>query len=368
MSNLKLSTDSYSFQDLEEKYRGFLAPSFQILIEGRNISTENMIISSLKVETSVQSTADSFSFTIANAFDYGTREFNVDWIDQYFTPTKSIEIKLGYVDKLETVMSGVITKVSYQYPKNGYPTINVSGMDLSFVMMRGKKIVDWSGKTFSEIVSAIGQQYALNLDIDQSDKKYDYHAQYFKDNFNFIKSLAQEINYDFAIIGKTLYFKKTLTGTSPMLELEWGKHLHSFSTTYDIADQVSKVVVLATENQKKLVYEGEATEVKKLGTNPKTGVDLMQVFGTNADDYQKEELKSEQDAQERAEAILNEQALKLVKGNGECIGLPEIQAGRYIKIKQMGQQLSQPYHIQSVTHSIGNSGYTTSFSFRGNAI
>lgn len=368
MSNLKLSTEKYTFQALEDKYRGFLAPAFQIMIEGKNIQKESMIISSVKVEMSVQSTADSFSFTIANAFDYASREFNSAWIEDYFTPAKSVEIKMGYVDKLETVMVGVITKVTYEYPKNGYPTIQVSGMDLSFVMMRGKKIVDWSGKKFSDIVSEIGKQYALHLDIDPSDKVHSYHAQSFKDNFNFIKSLAEEINYDFSIIGQTLYFKKPLTDTTPVIEFEWGKHLHSFSVTYDIADQVSKVVVVGTENQKKEVYIGEASKVKKLGTNSKTGVDLMKTFGVNADDYQKEELKSVDEAQKRAEAILNEKSMKMVKGSGECIGLPEMQAGRYIQIKKIGKKLSQPYHIQTVSHTIGKSGYITSFTFRGNAI
>lgn len=367
MSSLKIGKKHFTFDQLEEKYRSFLAPSFQILIEGKNILMEDMIIPSVKVDTSVQSTADSFSFSVANAFDYGTREFNNKWINQYLSPAKSVEIKMGYVDRLETVMEGVITKVSYDYPKSGYPTVNVTGMDMSFVMMRGKKFADWSGKKISDIVKEIGKKYSLNLEVDANETLYPTHAQE-TDNFNFIKSLADEINFDFSVIGKTLYFRKPLTGTSPMITLEWGKHLHSFSTTFNIADQVSKVVIFGSDNQTTEMYKGESTLVKKLGTNSKTGVDLMKVFGKNAEDYQKAKVESKKHAQDRAEAILNEKAMKLVTGNGECIGLPEIQAGRYLKVEHMGKQLSQPYYLYTVAHSVDKSGYTTKFSYGGNAI
>ncbi|GAA0377054.1 phage late control D family protein [Bacillus horti] len=368
MSNLKLSTKTYSFQQLEEKYRGFLAPAFQILVEGSNIQLEGMVLSNVKVSTSIQATADTFSFTVSNAFDFGKREFDSSWINKYFSPTKSVEIKMGYVDRFETVMEGIITKISYEYPKNGHPSIHVTGMDLSFLMMRGKKIKSWSDKSYSEIVTEIGGDYSLKLDVDSCPKTNSHHVQNFKDNFNFIKGLAKEVNYDFSIVGRTLYFKKPLTQAASVIELEWGKHLHSFSATHDISQQVSKVHVYGTNHKSKEVYSGEAAQINKLGSNAKTGADLMRSFGTNADDYNKEELQSAEEAKLRAEAILNETAMNLVQGNGECIGLPEIQAGRYLKLAKLGRHLSQPYHILTVTHSIGKTGYTTSFTFRGNAI
>src|SRR5207244_1861939 len=43
------------------------------------------------------------------------------------------------------------------------------------------------------------------------------------------------------------------------------------------------------------------------------------------------------------------------------IGLPQLRAGQFVRIEGAGKRFSGTYRLRKVTHSIGNSGYETSF-------
>lgn len=366
MSPLNLRTSSHTFDQLTNKYRNFIAPAFEVIIEGTNVLKENIAITSVKVESSVEEKADSFTFTIANAFDFIAREFK--WTKQYFSISKTIEIKMGYTDRLESVFQGLITSVSHDYPKDGNPTLTVKGMDMSFLMMRGKNSLTWTDKKHSDVIKEIGRKYVSKLQVDDTKLQMSIISQNAMEDFHFINKLANELNYDFFIIGNTLYFRKPFSSTTPVVTLQWGKYLHKFTVDLNLAAQVSKVIVRGWDDMKQQIVEATANSIKKLGTNSKTGMDMIKILGKNTVEHIQANVSSKQEAQERADAILTKRSMQLITGSGECIGIPEMQAGRYIKLEHVGKTLSQPYYLKSVTHSISKSGYTTSFTVGGNAI
>ena len=57
-----------------------------------------------------------------------------------------------------------------------------------------------------------------------------------------------------------------------------------------------------------------------------------------------------------------------MKGNAECIGIPQIEPMRTIKLENLGKRFSGRYYITSATHTINDSGYRTSFSVSKNSI
>ncbi len=79
-------------------------------------------------------------------------------------------------------------------------------------------------------------------------------------------------------------------------------------------------------------------------------------------------IDSQDEAKTHAEALLNKRSMKLISGQGECIGIPEIRAGRYIKLSGIGSKLSQPYYIVSTLHIVDETGYVTRFQVGGNAV
>ncbi len=366
MNNMKLSTTKYSFDALEKKYRNFIAPGFKLMIAGKDAVREGMAITDLSVETTSSEEADTVTFTVGNAYNLVSRDF--DWLDQYLTPGKTLEVQMGYTDQMSSMFFGYITSVQIQFPNGGTPQLSVTGMDLSFKMMRGRSAKSYANKRISDIVRELGQTYgATSFVIDRTSKVLPSFPKNPENDYQFLSKLALSLNYEFFVVGKTLYFRKKNKSKSPLMTLQWGKHLMSFQLEQNIADQVTSVNVRSWDPKTQKVIESSSSSVNKVGTNSKTGADLLKTLGTfeenlylNAEDAQ--------DAKAKAEAVMNERAMKLISGEGECIGLPEIRAGRYIQLDGLGRRLNQPYYISSASHSINESGYLTRFQVQGNAV
>ena len=54
----------------------------------------------------------------------------------------------------------------------------------------------------------------------------------------------------------------------------------------------------------------------------------------------------------------------LVKASGTCVGLPDLRAGRRVRIAGLGARFSGEYFITDTTHTINDNGYITKFNGR----
>jgi hypothetical protein len=366
MSNIKLGSDKYTFDELEKKYRNFIAPAFKLLINNTDAVRHGMAITRISVDTSAEQEADTVQFQVSNAYDPVKRDFN--WLDDLLVPGKPLEVHMGYTDKLTPLFFGYITAVNVNFPPGGAPEVKVTGMDLSFKMMRGRDVKSYANRKISDVVKEIGQENgATSFVIDPTTKTIPLLQSKPENDYQFLQDLAQSINYEFFVVGKTLYFRKKNENKTPVMTLAWGKHLMRFTLEQNLADQVTEVKVRSWDAKNQKVIEASSSSVKKIGTNSRTGADLLKTMGKfpehlyiNTDDPQ--------DAKAKAEAIMNERAMKLVTGEAECIGLPEIRAGRYIRLEGLGKRLDQPYYISKATHTIDSDGYTTEFTVQGNAV
>lgn len=366
MAKVNFDNKTYTFDELEKKYRQFYAPAFEVIIDGTSMIRESVAISSIKVDTTAASKADAFSFTVENGFDPVKREFK--WINSFLAVGKYAEIKMGYTDRLETVFYGIVTNISLDYPSDGNPTIRVAGMDISFLMMKGKHSNSWKEKLDSDVVKSIGSKYGAKLHVDNTAVKKKIIEQNGLSDFQFIHSLAKQNHFEFMVVGKDLYFRKPKQNKSTVLSLMYGKNLMGFSTSVDISKQVSQIVVRGVNTETMKPVEAKSRNVDIIGTNSKTGNDIMNSLASYMVEYVYANVETQQEAQEMADAMMNEMAMDLVSGSGESIGIPELRAGRYIKLEGLGQKFNQPMYLSQVTHRIDKSGYITSFEARGNAI
>jgi len=363
MADLKLDTASYTIDQLEKKYRNFFAPAYEISVNGSKIS-DKLAVTDLKVETSIEATSDSFTFRIVNAYDIANSEF--DYLDT-FELGKTIDIKLGYVDKLVAVFSGYITSVITEFQEGQAPALIVRGMDVSYLMMKGSKSRSWNKKKYSDVVSEIAKEYGAKAIADATTTQFPTISQSRVNDYHFIQQLANLVNYDFFVVGKNIYFRKPLTAMTPVLTLELGKTLRSVSVDWNLADQITEVTVRGWNDKELKTFEGKSSTITKLGSNSKTGKDVLASQGTFTENIYTN-VASQDEAKSYADAILSRRSMKLVSGNGECIGIPEIRAGRYIKLDGLGKKLNQPYYLISATHVYDDDGYITRFEIGGNAV
>lgn len=366
MSSMKLSSDKYTFDELEKKYRNFIAPGFKLLINNRDAVREGMVITSISVETTTSQQADMVTFTVVNAYNLVTRDF--DWLDKLLVPGHSLEVHMGYTDRMTPMFWGYITAVNIEFMNDESPRLTITGMDLSFKMMRGRDARVWSNKHVTDVVRELGQHYgALNFVVDSTSKLVTSLPKKPGNDYQLLQQLAYSLNYEFFIVGKTLYFRKKNKNKTPLMTLLWGKHLSYLNLEHSISEQVTKVTVRNWNAADQNIIKASSAKIDIIGSNSRTGPDLLKTLGNYEENYylNVEDIK---DAQEKADALLNERAMRLVTGSAECLGLPEIRAGRYIKLEGLGQRLNQPYYIQSATHTIDEQGYRTEFRVQGNAV
>ncbi|WP_139487979.1 phage late control D family protein [Brevibacillus dissolubilis] len=371
MTNSVLFTQSsFTFGELSSKYKNFFAPAFEVLIENENMVKKGYAISQVSVRTVLGEEADTASFTVDNAYDIQNRTFT--GTDNYFAPGKELIIRMGYVDKLETVFIGMIKTVRYDYAQDGPPQISVDGIDLSFTMMSGNHFKQWNEMQDSDVVSDIASLYLSDVQTDATQTQKAEINQYDMSDYRYLLYLAMKNNYDFYVVGKTIYFKQAPSDNSStptaVTTLEWQKTLLSFSTEVNLSNQVDQVVVQWWNPDTRKLIEGKSTTVKKLGTNSTTGKDLIGALNKPNVKYVQRKVKDQDEASKLANAILNKISMGLLQGSGSCLGVPEIRAALYLSFNGLGASFNQPMRITSATHRIGRSGYLIDFEVEGNAI
>jgi phage protein D len=364
LAELKLDSGQFTADGLDKKYKSFFTPSFEILVNGSKLGNE-VLITNIRVENSLEGSADSCLFHVTKVFDINTNDFL--GLDDVFVLGKPVEISLGYEDKLVPVFQGYITSVTVEFSGDEPPGLLIRGMDMSYLMMKGSKSKSWSEKKYSDIVKDIAGTYGMKTKIDATATKYNTVSQNQIDDYHFIQYLAELVHYDFFVVGKTLYFRKPLTEMTPVVDLQYGSILYSLSIDMNIADQITEVTVRGWDNKELKVVEASATTVTKLGSNSKTGKDILAAQGSYKE-HVYTNIDSQEEAKTHAEAVLNKRSMKLISGQGECAGIPEIRAGRYLKLSGIGAKLSQPYYIVASTHVFNENGYVTRFQVGGNAV
>ncbi|MCT4604687.1 MAG: hypothetical protein N4A64_01075 [Marinisporobacter sp.] len=365
MGKYKLDTKNYNFLSLEKKYNEFHGPSVKILIEGKDIvQKEFMGIGEIFVETSIDK-ADWFSFSVVNGYEIDKNQFK--W-EKDLTVGNKIEIKFGYVDKFYTVFEGYITSTRYEFLQNEGPTIIVSGMDSSFLMMKGKKSFIWTKKKHSDIVKEVAKRYGLKTKVKGTTTQFETIVQNQQTDYDFLRYLADLNTYELFVAGSTLYFRELNSDKTSLMMLEMNKHLIEFSYAIDIADQIGGVSVNGY-NMKKEEIHVDTEKISKMNNGKMDGISIMKKLDkTNTKHYIYEPIISKKEAQDRGKSILTKRSMSFIKGEGISIGIPEINAGRYLSIKGLWGTKSRLFYITSSSHSFDENGYSTYFKVGGNAI
>lgn len=362
-----------TFQQVEAHHRDFYVPSYKILVNNQDLLRDlYMEISSVQVDNVLKG-GDHFSFTVNSTFNFEERDF--EHLEDTFAFGNSVVIRMGYQngkfqpgekEVLPIKLMGKITAVQTNFPASGLPQINVSGYDLTYCMGKGKKSPDpWHDITDSDIVALIAGDYGLNPLVVDTVVKHPTTQQSQESDAQFIERLTTRNGYEcFAILKDLIFRPRPKRPTNPVVSLEWGKGLLSFSPEINIAEQVTKVEVRGWDvnTKKEVVGTAEAGEEPGRIQGRNSGAEILKKVCREEKELKvRESVFSKQEAKRRADAILKERAEQFVKGSGESIGMPEIQAGTYIELKGLGQLFSKLYYIEQCTHTINNSGYRTTF-------
>lgn len=357
---------------ISSTFGDFYVPAFLIKVGSKDLIRDlYLTVTSLEIDFK-EKAAGRFSVSIANSFDWETREFvarrgeeRVNLID-LFAFGSQIEAAIGYGDPggLEPTFSGIVTEIATSFSEGGTPELTISGYDDLYPLTIGKSTRHWEESRDSDAVITIAQENGLSTSIAQTTPQKRRIDQNEQNDLNFIDKLAKRNGATFYLRDGKLYFGPRQNDRSARIELKWGEGLLSFSPQANLAKQITEVKVHGWSAREGKPILGKAKRGDESGRDSqrKSGAErLAAAFGKAPIMSIRAPVHTQAEADARAKAILEDRAQDFVTGDGECIGLPDIVPDINIALGGLGKGFNKPYYVSEAKHTIGSSGYRTTF-------
>ena len=205
-------------------------------------------------------------------------------IRQLFAIGNVVEIKLGYVDDLETLMIGEITALEPEFVFNRLPSLTVRGYDRRHRLQRGRKTRTFVSRKTATSPRRLPAKRASDGASDDSEEMHDYVLQANQTDLDFLHERASRIQYDLSSRRQDA----ALPTRSPMprrsLTLSHGRTTcWSFRPRLSSAGQVSEVMVRgwSPKDKKELIGRAKAgDEVSSIGGHESGAALVAGAFGT----------------------------------------------------------------------------------------
>jgi uncharacterized protein len=361
----------------------YFAPAFRVKLNRAKLAPDVLAnITSITVKNMLQQ-VDTFSLTLANPYPQLRWTHSAD--ANLFAEGSEVEIEMGYVDNLHSMIVGEITSIKPNFPEGGSPTVQIDGRSYMYWLRRklpskGRSFKDMTDKA---IVEQIAQEFHLTAEAEQGHTYQDI-SQGNQSALSFLLDLAKRAGFEIQVRGKFLYFRKPQVSQPATYTLVWGGSkvplnladriapLQNFTPICDMRNQVTAVVVRGYDPKKKQAIEARAgigDEASLVGSGQTGGKLLQKSFGIeNEEICAHTPVASQAEADRIARARYNERAQQLVTGQGTTVGLPDLWVGQLVKIVIVdpNNRFSGPYYISETAHTINSSGYRTNFSVQRN--
>ena len=357
---------TYTYALLQTKYKNFTSPGFEIKVDGKSLAAEKFHISSVEVEISAGGTAGGCTFTIDGQYDYKTSKWKEN-ATKVIKPGAKLVVNGGYETKKE-LFYGYIDDYAIEFGRDGPPRIVVNGLDgLGYLMNMCEPIYAGKKKP-KQIVQMILQKsqaagFAKSVKVGALTGFETPIIKEQVDDWKFLTMMAQRYGASLFAVDGELIFDKVITKTSPILTLTIGKNVKSFTKRVSLAHQIGKVEVLGRDVNQKPV-KGEASRVTAGGSG-KSAAEWVRGLKDSVLRERTEFAQTQEECKTLAENRLNSIAMGFVSGEGECVGIPELIPGRYIKIDGADDATNGSYFLTKVVHRINSEQYITSFEVKG---
>jgi phage protein D len=359
-------------QEFAGPYGDFYVPTSVVKVSGKDVVRDLFLsLTSVSVDLKLEA-ASRFSFTVAGAFDWKERDFvgmvgdsRLDLL-QLFGFGAPVEIALGYGEpsRLKPVLKGIVTEVATKFAESGAPELNVSGYDALFGLGLGASTREWVATAPSGAVREVAGANSLPVQISGTDAPLKRIDQNKESDQAFVERMAGLARATFYMRGGTLHFGPRRTSAAAGVELVWGQGLSSFSPRANLAKQVTSVEVHGWSAALGKHIVGKAHSGDEEGVDGKMAsgakwtskaIPRPRTLAISA------ALHTQEEADARAKAILQQRSQEFLTADGECIGLPDLLPDSNVAVSGVGRSFGRTYYVTQATHSIDSSGYRTRF-------
>jgi len=300
-----------------------------------------------------------------------TRQRLKDAYFEQFQLGTSVEVSLG-LDRTLPIFAGEVAGLepSFGGDTEG-ETLQVQAYNRLHRLRFGTHQRTFKDMTDSDIASSIADEVGLKADVEKTAVKYPHITQNNVNNLIFLLERARQNNYEVAVEDETLRFRKTRATEGPEMKLAYRRDLIHFIPRLRAVPEGGKVEVRGWDVKAKkpiIGTAGSGDEASKMG-GAKSGAELSAAaFAPSTRTITDRAVADADEAQQIAKACYNRQQRDFVEADGECLGIPELRAGKTVEIAGIGNPFSGIYYVVSSTHSLGSDGYRTRFKVRRIAV
>lgn len=183
-------------------------------------------------------------------------------------------------------------------------------------------------------------------------------------DYDFLVKAAKRYNFDFFIVGKTLYFIEAKKNHTPLIVLKPGSGLSMVDVGYDMTGLVKEVVVRNIDMaQGKYIGDKKKNSSKiSLGNKAKPLIDKQSLV------YIDPTTDSKEEAGYRASYLLETMGYRLGSVTAEIVGMPELVPGRFVTLEDFGTPLNNDFYLTNVKHTYSGGNFRTNFEGCANSI
>lgn len=363
-----MDTATYTYQQLLTKYSNCITPILELTIGGKKYTSKEIPIMNLEVELTADGTASGCSFSVDSQFKAEASKWAHDF-DKNVKAGAELAVKAGY-ETTKEIFFGYVDEYSFQYSGDESPRIEISGLDgLGYLM--GQREPIYGGKKqapalVTEIIKkCISAGFAKDCKI--GDLR-GFETPIIKeqiDDWTFLNLMAGRYGVSLFVVDGEIVFDDVVSNTAPIITLSIRDGLRNFTKRVSLAHQVGKVEIWGRDVKQQPIQGIADSVTAKNPNNGKSAAELVPKLKQSVLREYNEYVRTAEECKKLAQNRLNEIAMGLVSGEGECIGLPEIIPGRYIEIEGLDDATNGKYFISKVKHRFDQSGYTTSFEVKG---
>ena len=348
-----------------------LVAAFEVKIDGSPLPTK---AKAHLINITVDRQTDLPGMFILEFSGSDTQDEEIPWIDDesLFSIGNVVEVKLGYIDDLETIIVGEITSLEPEFSLDRLPSLTVRGYDRRHRLQRGRKTKTFLQQKDSDIAAQIARESGLSAQVEDSQVVHDYVLQANQTDRDFLQERARRIEYELVVEDKTLFFRPVANAESEILTLSFKDDLLEFYPRLSSMGQVSEVAVRGWDLKEKQAIVAQATtgdEVSKMGGSDIGAVIVEGAFGEAVKRMGDRPILTQAEADQLAKACFNSVVLTLITGEGSCRGRTDLQPSKVIKIEGIGKRFSGQYYVTKAIHCYqATSGYQTHFTVRRNGV
>ncbi len=300
---------------------------------------------------------------------FSIRLYNRDmrWLENTtFREGKQVEISFG--EPPVKLLAGKIASLEPELDQTD-PALVVRGYDLSHRLYRGRHRRSFNNVTDSDLVRQLAQEGQLRLGtVESTSEVHEYVFQNNQTNAQFLMERARRIGFELWVDCDTLHFRRPAANAAPV-RLVWGENLRRFCPRLATAEQVNEVQVRGWDPRRKDAVVGRATRGQG---EPRIGVDrpgseiARQSWGEAKYAVVDQFICSPAQADNLAQATLDEMASAFVQADGVCDGNADVAPAKQVQIEGVGNRFSGTYYVTQVVHEWSKDfGLKTNFSASG---